>query len=147
MARGWVQGGAMSKAWDSWRMSFRHDTIYDVVEARFEGVELLGEADVLRWKHEVERHLSAFGKKVYLLIDLRGLMVRPAASTSFGRHRTEVLQRFTEMSFRYNGDLRTRASVSTSHALYNAPSNMYGTREEALAALLSARRQRLTGNR
>lgn len=128
-------------------MSFRHDTIYDVVEARFEGVELNGEADVLRWKLEVERHLSAFGKKVYLLIDLRGLMVRPAASLSFGRHRTEVLQRFTEMSFRYNGDLRTRASVSTSHTLYNAASNMYGTREEALAALLSTRRQRLTGNK
>lgn len=121
-------------------MQFTHDTTYDVVEAKFARVELFSPLDVLRWRREVEGHLSRFGRKVDLLIALDGLVVHPAASTSFGRERKEVLSRFTNRSFRYQGSMTTRASVLTTAQVFGAAANIYASREEALAALLADRR-------
>lgn len=123
------------------RIWFEHDREFDVIEAFFENYELVSEADVLRWRQEVERGLARFGRKVDLLICLNGLIVRPAASRFFGEHRSQVLAQHTRRSFRYGGDGATRTTVFTSSVLHNADANVYPTREAALQALLDARQQ------
>lgn len=111
----------------------------DVVEARFDGCELRTPADVARWRSDVEKELGRFGKKVDLLIDLDGLVVRPSAAKLFGEYRSDVLSRFTRRSFRYGGDAATRTSVFTSAVLTGAQANVHPTRAAALAALLEDR--------
>jgi hypothetical protein len=111
----------------------------DVVEATFAHCEIKTPADVAKWRADVEQQLERFGKKVDLLIDLDGLVVRPAAARLFGEYRSDVLRRFTRRSYRYGGDRATRTSVFTSSVLTGAHANVYPTRALALAALLEDR--------
>jgi len=120
-------------------MSFTYDAQNDVVTASFTDVVLANSADVLRWQREVEGHFAKFGRKVDLLIDLAGLMVKPGASRTFGKCRASVLSRFTLRSFRFNGDTSTRTSVFTSSVIEGAAANVYDSREKALQALLEDR--------
>jgi len=124
-----------------WGMRFLRDAAYDIVEAKFTDVILETTADVLRWRREVEQHLSAFGRRVDLLIDLDGLVVRPAASQFFGEQRSQVLMRHSLRSFRYNGSQSTLSSISETATLYGAASNVHPNRASALAALLAERRR------
>lgn len=123
----------------AWGMTFEYDAVHDVVEARFTDCVLVNADDVLRWRREVEAHLSKYGRKVDLLINLDGLVVRFTAGRVFGKERREVLERWTARSFRFGGDDMTRMFVSTSGAIDSAAVNHYANREEALQALLAER--------
>lgn len=123
----------------AWGMTFEYNAAYDVVEASFTDCVLVSADDVLRWRREVESHLSKFGRKVDLLINLDGLVVRFTAGRVFGKERREVLERWTARSYRYGGDDMTRMFVSTSGAINSAAVNHYANREEALQALLAER--------
>ena len=118
-----------------WRMTFTYLAEHDAVCARFEKVELVSAADALRWSTEVALKLGSFGRKVYLLIDLEGLIVKPTAARDFGRLRAEVLSKYALASYRYGGDRPTITTVYTSSVLHNAAANHYGSFEEAVAAM------------
>jgi hypothetical protein len=122
-----------------WKMSFDYDERHDVVTATFEDCILNNALDVARWRTEVEGHLSKYPSKVDLLINLDGLVVKYTAGRVFGRERTEVLSRYTKRSFRFGGDEMTKMFVSTSGVINGAAVNVYGSREEALKALLADR--------
>jgi hypothetical protein len=109
-----------------------------IVETLFNGFEMRSEADVIRWRTAVERELGKFGRRLMLLINLDGLVVRPAAAKAFGQHRAEVLERFSIHSFRYGGDGATKTTVFTTAVLAGAEANVYPTREAAFAALKAA---------
>jgi hypothetical protein len=123
----------------AWSMRFEYDIQNDVVTAYFTDCVLVNEADVLRWRREVEQHLSKYPGKVDLLINLDGLVVKFTAGRVFGKERSEVLERFTHRSYRFGGDDMTRMFVLTSGAINGAAVNHYSTREEALAALKAER--------
>ena len=123
------------------RMEFHHDVSNDVVTAHFENCVLETADDALRWQAEVEKELARFGRKVDLLINLDGLIVRFAAGRAFGRARAEVLERFAIHSFRYGGDETTRTFVNTSGMITGAEVNAFSNREQAMAALLELRRR------
>jgi hypothetical protein len=123
----------------AWSMRFEYDIQHDVVTAHFTDCVLANEADVQRWRREVEQHLSRYPGKVDLLINLDGLVVKFTAGRIFGKERSEVLERFTHRSFRYGGDEMTRMFVLTSGAINGAAVNHYTTRDEALSALLAER--------
>lgn len=127
------------------QMRFEVHKDLDVVEATFHGCELKTPGDVAKWRSDVERELARFGKKVDLLINLDGLVVRPGAARLFGEYRSDVLSRFTRRSFRYGGDSPTRTSVFTSSVLTGAQANVHPTRAQALAALLEDREREATG--
>ncbi len=122
-----------------WTIIFEYDGKHDVVTATFKNVELNTADDVTRWRREVEERLAKFGKKVDLLIDLTGLVVKFGAGRTFGQVRTEVLAKFTNRSYRFGGDDMTRLFVNTSGMISGAATNAFKTRDEALAALLKAR--------
>jgi hypothetical protein len=123
-----------------WVIRFRYLPEDDAVLAEFENVELLTPADAQRWAREVDLRLASFGRKVDLIINLDGLRVKPGASRDFGKRRAEVLGRHSQSSYRFGGDRSTLTSVLTSSVLEHAPANVYGSFEEARAAL---RRDRL----
>ncbi|NTX10362.1 hypothetical protein HUA74_21120 [Myxococcus sp. CA051A] len=125
----------------AWNMSFEYDAQNDVVTAYFTDCVLVNEEDVLRWRREVEVHLSRYAGsgKVDLLINLDGLVVKFTAGRVFGKERREVLERFTHRSYRFGGDDMTQMFVLTSGAINGAAVNHYATRDEALAALKAER--------
>lgn len=123
----------------SWSMFFDYDGKHDVVTATFKDVVLNTAEDVERWRRDVEDRFAKFGRKVDLLIDLSGLVVKFGAGRVFGQVRSEVLARNTRRSFRFGGDATTRTFVNTSGMITGAAVNNYNTREEALAALLADR--------
>ncbi|AKQ69931.1 hypothetical protein A176_006843 [Myxococcus hansupus] len=123
----------------AWSMSFDYDVQNDVVTANFTDCVLVNEADVLRWRTEVEAHLSKYPSRVDLLINLDGLVVKFTAGRVFGKERREVLERYTHRSYRFGGDEMTRMFVLTSGAINGAAVNHYNTRDEALAALTAER--------
>jgi len=122
-----------------WKMEFHLDEQHDVVTAHFESCVLEVPDDAVRWRTEVERHLSAFGRKLDLLINLDGLVVKLPAVRSFGEERSAVLAKYATRSFRYGGDPLTRSSINTSGMRTGADVNQYETREQALRALLASR--------
>lgn len=125
-------------------MRFVLDEQYDIVEAFFEAYELRSAADVLAWRAKVERELGRFGHKVDLLINLDGLVVRPAAAKLYGEHRSQLLALFANRSFRYGGDNATRTTVFTTSVFTGAEANVFPSRREALEALLDDRRKSRT---
>ncbi|HEX8434186.1 hypothetical protein [Archangium sp.] len=129
----------------AWKMTFDYDEVNDVVTASFQDCILNNSLDVARWRTEVEGHLSRYPSKVDLLINLDGLVVKYTAGRVFGRERTEVLARYTKRSFRFGGDEMTRMFVSTSGTISGAAVNVYGTREDALRALLADRKAEAAG--
>ena len=122
-----------------WKMELDTDRVHDVVTVRFEDCVLNTAEDVARWQQEISGHLGVFGRKVDLLINLDGLVVKVPAGRAFGTARREVLEKFTNRSFRFGGDALTRSFVSTSGMITGADVNTYDTREAALKALLAAR--------
>ena len=123
----------------AWSMTIDSDEPTDVDTANFTDCLLTNEADVMRWRREVEEHLSKYPGKVDLLINLDGLVVKFTAGRIFGKERREVLERYTHRSYRFGGDEMTRMFVLTSGAINGAAVNHYSTRDEALAALKSER--------
>ncbi|MCP3099300.1 hypothetical protein LZ198_10495 [Myxococcus sp. K15C18031901] len=123
----------------AWNMTFEYDAPNDVVTAHFTDCLLVNEEDVLRWRREVEGHLSKYPGKVDLLINLDGLVVKFTAGRVFGKERREVLERYTHRSYRFGGDEMTRMFVLTSGAINGAAVNHYASRDEALAALKAER--------
>lgn len=122
-----------------WKIEFVLHEDVGVVEALFDGVFLIRADDVEEWDRRVRAGLARFGGKVDLLIALDGLRVKPAAARRFGEARAAVLDEFARRSFRYGADPWTATSISTSSVLDGADSNLFGTREEALEALLNSR--------
>lgn len=122
-------------------LRFTLDPEHGFVEASFRDYVLRTEADVLAWRAIVEREFARFGRKVDLLINLDGLVVKPSAARAFGVNRAAVLAQFTTHSVRYGGDLSTKTTVFTTAVQDGADANVYPSREAAVAALLEARRR------
>ncbi len=128
----------------SWSMRFEYDPAIDAVHASFTDCVLATPKDVTRWEREVSADLSYLGRRVDLLIDMTGLIVKPAVSLLFGEARARVLGTYAIHSFRYGADRTTRISVLTSSAIHGVDANVFATRAEAIAALLESRRAAAT---
>lgn len=118
----------------SW--TIRLERHVDIVESFFVDVVLAGPDDVERWEREIGALLTP-GAPHRLLIDLDGLVVKPAAAGAFGEARARVLARYARCSARYGGDGWTRMSIHTSAIRQNTHGEVFETRDEALRYLRS----------
>lgn len=122
----------------SMRFEFLSDC--EAVHASFTNYVLEEKADVDRWEREVSQKLAGFGRKVDLIIDMNGLVVRAKAGSAFGTARARVLKTYAKHSVRYGGDRATRTSVLTSAAIHAIEANFNETKEDAIAALRALRK-------
>ena len=81
-------------------MRFEYDPAIDAMHASFTDCVLATPTEVTRWEREVSAELSHLGRRVDLLIDMTGLVVKPAVSLLFGEARA-----------RPDGALRRRAAA------------------------------------
>jgi len=113
-----------------WSITLR--PIDGVVESAFTDVVLATVEDVARWEKEVGAALQRQRPPVVLLINLDGLIVKPAAAGAFGEARARILGRFASKSARYGGDGWTRMSIHTSSIRHQTHGSVFGSRQEAL---------------
>ena len=116
-----------------WLISLR--SIDGVVESVFTDVVLATLDDVARWEREVGVVLQQQRPPILLLINLDGLIVKPAAAGTFGEARARVLGRFATKSARYGGDGWTRTAIHTSSIRHQTHGSVFASRQEALESL------------
>jgi len=103
-------------------------------------------------QHQVDRAFGdalrfwrthAGGKKVYVVVDYTGVVIDPKIVEYFGKKRAESVSGFTLVAVRYGGDLTTRAALRAMAVKTHIPSNLYASRQDAIAIVRGIRNGRI----
>jgi hypothetical protein len=101
--------------------------------------------DVAEWRTQLMAEMqAAVGlSRVYLLVDYAGFWVNPGIADAYGRVAEELRQRYAKEVFRYGvTDHLSAASARLQSMKRSRRSNVFGTRQEAIAALNKLRESR-----
>jgi len=124
----------------AWTVTLRYVQEHDFVLTSYVDVVLQDARDGFRWRREVSAQFRQIDRiPVDVIIDLRGLFVKPSAGTAYGENRAIIIERFCRRTYRFGGDLPTRTSVYTTAVLQGAHANVFATYDDALRALLQDR--------
>ncbi len=121
-------------------IDFRHDTVNDVVVMRPRWT-LATSLDVMRW---YQMQAGYFGgrfqerKDVVILND--AFDVVPQVATLWGQYRAKLHELYIRHSVRVSNNARVRLTTNTSAVRYTISAVECGTLEEAIAAILGARK-------
>jgi hypothetical protein len=103
-------------------------------------------------EHQVDRAFGdalrfwrthASGRRVYIVVDYTGVVIDPKVVDYFARKRAESVSQFTLGAVRYGGDLATRTALRAMAVKTHIPSNLYATREDAIAIVRGLRSGRI----
>src|SRR5947199_182152 len=73
----------------AWTIRLRYVPEHDFVLTSYTDVILRDEKDTARWRREVSAQFREIGRgPVDVIIDLKGLIVKPSAGAAYGEHRT-----------------------------------------------------------
>ncbi len=106
-----------------------------------EDVRLESAEDVADWRRQVVAQLAAVvgQNRVHFLVDYHGFSVSPLVAEGYGRVAEEVRRRWAKDVFRYGPTSPlSAASVRLQSMRHAHASNLYRTREDAVAALMQA---------
>ncbi|WP_394847822.1 hypothetical protein LZC95_10210 [Pendulispora brunnea] len=130
----------------AWTVTLRYVPEHDFVLTTYDDVILRDQRDATRWRREVSAQFRQIGRvPVDVIIDLRGLVVKPSGARAYGENRAIIIKEFCRRTYRFGGDLNTRTSVYTSAVLNGAQANVYPTYDDALRALLQDREREAKG--
>jgi hypothetical protein len=88
------------------------------------------------WK----RHCN---KKIYVVIDYTNVTIDLRWADYFSNWRTRVVRNCSHTAVRYGADLSTRAAMRAMAVKTHVPSNLYATREEAIAVVRGIRQGKI----
>jgi hypothetical protein len=127
-------------------IKFSYRAAVDVVVATVDW-SLDTEEDVLKWYEEYRAYfVGRFPRKVDLILELSDFHVNPRLGVLFGQYRAEILNEFTNRSYRVNQRSRERTFMYTSSALHGAPANHFTSIDAAIGALLADREAQGSGS-
>ncbi|WP_394837311.1 hypothetical protein LVJ94_10430 [Pendulispora rubella] len=130
----------------AWTVTLRYVPEHDFVLTSYDDVILRDQRDATRWRREVSAQFRQIGRiPVDVIIDLRGLVVKPSGARAYGENRVILIKEFCRRTYRFGGDLNTRTSVYTSAVLDGVQANVYATYNDALRALLQEREREAKG--
>ena len=115
----------------------------DACTITHDSVRLDEPEDVEQWRQLVMSSLqSALGShRAYILVDYAGFTVSPLVADAYGKVAEEIRSRFAKDVFRYGAqDPLSAASARLQSVKRAHSSNLFATRQQALAALERARR-------
>ena len=96
-------------------------------------------ADVAVLREELTPKLAGFRRRMELVINFGGLVVKPAAARAFAELRARLVERFILRIYRFGGTAAIRTAVHTSAVISNTPSRLFVTYEQAIEAMLRDR--------
>jgi hypothetical protein len=75
------------------------------------------------------------GKRCYAVVDYTGTTIDKSIAPSFAEERQRIVSELTITTFRFTSDLEARAAIRAISIRIHQPSNLYASKEEALAVL------------
>jgi hypothetical protein len=84
------------------------------------------------WKKSINR-------KVYCIVDYTGFSIDKAMTEYWGQRVKDAVDTFTITTVRYSGDALVRTVMKTVAMKVHTPSNMYGSRDDALQVVRGLR--------
>ncbi|MDI6740119.1 MAG: hypothetical protein QME74_07125, partial [Candidatus Edwardsbacteria bacterium] len=85
--------------------------------------------------------LELIGHKVYLISRIDGLHVGPAVSEYYGKRASEVISKYILGFARYGENPSARMTVRTASHRAKLVSNIYDSKEQAIAAVEQMKKQ------
>jgi hypothetical protein len=128
-------------------LELRFDTEYtgETVILRYDRTHNVVEMEpILETKEDIDTYIQKIfdlfgkvvGKKAYVIVNLNRVTFEDEETADrLGEIRRELANRYYLGSVRYGGKLSTRMMVHSQTITYQAPANIYRTREEAIKAL------------
>jgi len=110
----------------------------DACTITHEAVRLETDEDVAAWRTQLmaEMEANVGFRRVYLLVDYAGFWVDPGVADAYGKVAEELRRRYAKDVFRYGvTDPLSAASARLQSMKRAHRSNVFRTREEAIAAL------------
>jgi hypothetical protein len=117
-----------------------YDATHDVHTILHEDCTVATSSDVVAWRARLVHLLRALeGRRVYLMIDVRGFSLHPSIAEEYGAVAKEVMQRYAAGLVRYGAFGTTAATIRVGAIKHRFPSNIFPNREEALRAIAEIR--------
>jgi hypothetical protein len=121
------------------QVRFVHRALIDVVIAYVDWT-IETEEECILWYEEYKRYFTGrFNRKVDLILELSKFHVNARIATHWGKYRAQVLDEFTDRSYRVKQSPLERTFMYTSSALHGAPANHFETIDQAIEALAKDR--------
>ena len=121
------------------RIDFQHDKMNDVVIATPHW-KIETEADVIAWYEEYAAYFTRLGRRVDFVVVLDDFSIEPAIGSLWGEYRAKIHKDFTRLSYRVHASKRVKLFVDTSGVRYSAGRDEAASIEDAIAAILEARK-------
>jgi hypothetical protein len=120
-------------------IDFRYDREHDIIIATPHW-RIATEADVVSWFHQYTSYLSAFTRKMDFIVVLDDFEVVPTVGSKWGEYRAKLLQKYFRHNFRVHSKRNVKLFVNTSGVRYNISTEEAASVDDAIAAILEARR-------
>jgi hypothetical protein len=124
------------------RVKVESNPALDACTITHESVRLDTVEDVAEWRRQLMRGMEAAvgSGRVYLLVDYAGFWVNPQLAEEYGNVAEELRRRYAKEVFRYGAREPLSAVSARLQSMKRAHrSNMFATRQDAIAALYKVR--------
>jgi len=121
------------------RMEYRPDDdllfVNNLAHTRFDNAKAIDRAFA-----EIEQYWENHCKRrVYCIVDYTNLVIEPNLLSYWSEKRTAAVRKYTYTTVRYGADLGTRVALRAMAIKTHVPSNLYATKEEAIAVVRGIR--------
>jgi hypothetical protein len=127
------------------RLVWRYERELDVVTLAYANLVIETAEDVAWFEEQCEafwrrfHHSDQPGSRKDLVVDMNGIVVKPTAASAWNEARARLAQKYLAKTYRFGGERRTVTAVHLGQVLQRTDGTIYGSREEALAALMADR--------
>ncbi len=122
------------------RIDFRYDVTHEIVVATPHW-SLESDEDIETWFAQYATYFARFGRRMDFIAVLDDFRVATAIGSRWGDYRARLLSQYTRLNYRVHVDKKVRLFVNTSGARHNVATFEASSVEEAVSAILDARRR------
>jgi hypothetical protein len=120
-------------------IDFQYDEKNDIVVATPHW-KIASEADAIAWYAQYARYMKRFGRKMDFVVVLDDFEVHPSIGGKWGEYRAKLHGEFMRFNFRVHSNRDVKLFVNTSAVRYRISHEEAASVEDAIAAILEARR-------
>lgn len=121
-------------------IDFRYDEEHDLIVATPHW-NIETKEDVQQWFGQYEVYMRTFNRKMDFVVVLDDFTIGPMIGPVWGEYRAKIHQLYTRFNYRVHSSNRVKLFVNTSGARYSVSTEEAATVEDAIEAILEARKR------